>query len=482
MSRGRAPGRAGGAEGAGAALGGVSRLVLPRHPGDLVRLVLGLAILAGSAALVRRDRVGLLETNLFRLVNDLPAALYPVFWTVMQLGNLIAVPAVTAAAALTRRFRLALNLALAGGVAWLLARAVKQAVERGRPPSLLDEVHVRGPAATGLGYVSGHAAVAVALAAVASPYLGRRTRRLAWALAAAVCCARVYVGAHLPLDVVGGAALGWAVGALVHLLLGAPGGRPSVARAERALAGCGLDAEGVEPLGGPDDRRSARFVATTRTGEPLFVKLIPRERRDADLLYRGWRRLLGAATPGPVFASPREQVQREAYLMLLAARAGVRTPAVIYAGPCDHEAGLLVQRRIAGRSLDGSRPGEVGDELLRAIWAEVAKLHAARIAHGDLGRSSVVVDERKRPWLVDFDQAEAVAGDELLAADVAELLASLALRFGPERPLAAAVQALDGAVVTEALRSADPTALTSTTRRELRSSPGLWPALLAKVG
>jgi membrane-associated phospholipid phosphatase/tRNA A-37 threonylcarbamoyl transferase component Bud32 len=467
---------------AGAALEGVSRLALPRHPGDLVRLVLGLAILAGSAALVQRDRVGTLETNLFRLVNDLPGALYPLFWAVMLTGNLIAVPVIAAAAALTRRFRLAVNLALAGGLAWLLARIVKQVVDRGRPPSLLDEVHVRGPAPTGLGYVSGHAAVAVALAAVASPYLGRRLRRLAWAVAAAVCVARVYVGAHLPLDVVGGAALGWAIGALVHLLLGAPGGRPSVARARRALAACGLDAEDVEPLGGPDDRRSSRFVATTRTGEPLFVKLIPRERRDADLLYRGWRRLLGRAAPGPVLSSPREQVQREAYLMLLAARAGVRTPAVIYAGPCDHDAGLLVQRRIQGRSLDQCRADEAGDELLRAIWAEVAKLRQAHIAHGDLGRSSVVVDERDRPWLVDFDQAEAVADEELLAADVAELLASLAIRFGPERALAAAAQALDSTVVTQALRSARPAVLTRTTRQELRSSPGLWSALLAKVG
>jgi glycosyltransferase 2 family protein len=465
-----------------AAVEAVSRRSLPRHPGDMVRLVLGLAILVGSAALVQRDRVGVFETNLFRLINDLPAALDPPLWAVMQLGNLIAVPLVAAAAALTRRFRLALNLAVAGGLAWLLARLVKQLVERGRPPSLLDQVHVRGPAATGLGYVSGHAAVAVAMAAVASPYLGRRLRRLAWTLAAAVCVARVYVGAHLPLDVVGGAALGWAIGALVHLLLGAPGGRPSPARARRALEACGLDVERVEPLGGPDDRRSARFVATTSAGEPLFVKLIPRERRDADLLYRAWRRLLRAGTPGPVLASPREQVQREAYLMLLAAGAGVRTPAVVYAGPGDHDAGLLVQRRVQGRPLDQYGSDEAGDQLLRAIWAEVAKLRKARIAHGDLGRSSVVVDERGRPWLVDFDQAEAVASEELLAADVAELLASLAVRFGPERPLAAAARTLEDGVVSQALRSASPAALTRATRSELRSSPGLWPALLAKVG
>jgi membrane-associated phospholipid phosphatase len=39
---------------------------------------------------------------------------------------------------------------------------------------------------------------------------------------AAVFLSRMYVGAHLPLDMVGGAALGVAVGALVRLLLGVP--------------------------------------------------------------------------------------------------------------------------------------------------------------------------------------------------------------------------------------------------------------------
>ena len=37
-----------------------------------------------------------------------------------------------------------------------------------------------------------------------------------------VCLARMYVGAHLPLDVVGGAALGVAVGAIARLGFGRP--------------------------------------------------------------------------------------------------------------------------------------------------------------------------------------------------------------------------------------------------------------------
>jgi hypothetical protein len=63
---------------------------LPRHPGDAVRLVAAVAVLAASTAMVHADRVGVLETNVFRLVNDLPNWLFPLFWLVMQAGNLLA--------------------------------------------------------------------------------------------------------------------------------------------------------------------------------------------------------------------------------------------------------------------------------------------------------------------------------------------------------------------------------------------------------
>lgn len=83
-------------------------------------------------------------------------------------------------------------------------------------------MHLRHVPAGGLGFVSGHAAVATFLATVAWPYLGRAGRWVAGTVAALVCLARVYVGAHLPLDVVGGAVLGIAVGTATLLLLGRP--------------------------------------------------------------------------------------------------------------------------------------------------------------------------------------------------------------------------------------------------------------------
>jgi membrane-associated phospholipid phosphatase len=450
-------------------------LTLPRHPGDALRLVAGLAILLACTATVRPHEVGVLEEDLFRLVNDLPDALYPGFWVVMQAGNVLAVGVASVVVAATRRFWLAANLAITGIGVWLAARWIKYQVGRERPADLLDGVNLRGPHDNGLGFVSGHAAVAVAIATMIIPYLDRRVRWVAWLVAALVGVSRLYVGAHLPFDVIGGAALGWAAGSLVHLLLGAPGGRPSPERAAKALRQQGLEVTEVTPLGGRDARRSARFQAVGPDGERLFAKVIPRERRDEDLLYRLWRMLFRRrAEPGRRGSGPpAEQVEREAFLGLLAATAGVRTPRVVRAGPYGNGSGLLVQELVGGRSLEELGPAEVTDATLEALWEEVAKLHRAGMAHGDLARNSVVVDEAGQPWLVDFDHAAAVAPERLRQADLVELAVSLAVRLGAERALAGAVATVGPGPLAAALAAAAPRALTATTREELGDRPGL---------
>ncbi|HZD73210.1 MAG TPA: phosphatase PAP2 family protein [Actinomycetota bacterium] len=453
-------------------------LLLPRHAGDLVRLAAAVALLIATAELVHRNRVAALEVDAFRLVNDLPGFLYPPVWAVMQLGNLLAVPALTALAALTRRFRLAANLLVAGVGVWFLAILVKGLVERARPTHFLTDVHIRGASATGLGYISGHAAVAVALASVASPYLGRRARPVVWALAITVCLSRVYVGAHLPLDVVGAAAVGWAAGALVHLLLGAPGGRPSPARVRRALASAGLGPTTVVSLGQPDAPRAARFLATTSAGEELFVKFIPSERRNQDRIYRAWRALTRRGAAGPGSGTPSEQVAREAYMVLLAAARKVRVPRVLLASGTSSGDALLVLAWIRGVPLADLDPSRLDDGLLAELWRQVGLLHAARIAHHDLNGASVVVDEAGQPWLVDFDAAEALARDQALAADSAELLVSLAAILEPEVVVAGAQRQLGLAALHEALATAHPpTHLTASTRADLRARPGLWDEL-----
>ncbi|MGB8649764.1 MAG: phosphatase PAP2 family protein [Mycobacteriales bacterium] len=182
------------------------------------RLALGLVGIAATASLVRRDEVGPREVAVFRAVNDLPDDWYRPVWVVMQAGALGAAPVAAGVARAAGRPRLAGQLLAGGSCAWLLSKVLKRSVQRPRPVVLLPDTHCRGRDASGLGYVSGHAAVAVALAAAALPHLGPRGRSAVVVTVPSVGLARMYVGAHLPLDVLGGAALGVAVDAAVSLL------------------------------------------------------------------------------------------------------------------------------------------------------------------------------------------------------------------------------------------------------------------------
>ncbi len=67
--------------------------------------------------------------------------------------------------------------------------------------------------------MSGHAVMIAALAGVVTPYLPGRWKVVPWVLVGLVMIARVYVGAHNPLDVLCGAALGVAIAGAVNLVL-----------------------------------------------------------------------------------------------------------------------------------------------------------------------------------------------------------------------------------------------------------------------
>jgi membrane-associated phospholipid phosphatase len=183
-----------------------------------VTLLGGAITFWGLTCSARRGHVHRAEERAFRLINGLPQPLFAPVWVVMQGGSLGAV-GVAALAARTRSRSTAAGVALAGGSVWAGAKVLKRLVRRGRPAQHLDCVSIRGADPTGLGFPSGHAAVATALAAVGSRVLQRRGRRLAWAAAVVVGAGRQYVGAHLPLDVVGGTTMGMVAGSLTNLVL-----------------------------------------------------------------------------------------------------------------------------------------------------------------------------------------------------------------------------------------------------------------------
>ena len=197
--------------------GGVRRRKL-----DITLAAGGAVALLATAALARRG-VYAWEASAFRAVNGLPDEIRSVVWVFNQYGTAVTIPVAAAIALVFRRWLFALSLAVSGVAVYLLAKVIKEYVARGRPAALLRDVVEREPFDPhGLGYPSGHAAVAWAITIVVIAYLGRPWRIAALTLAVIVPLCRMYVAAHLPLDLLGGAALGITVASTVNLLVGVP--------------------------------------------------------------------------------------------------------------------------------------------------------------------------------------------------------------------------------------------------------------------
>lgn len=173
-----------------------------------------LAVLAGSAAVALQDPVPSWELSLTRWINDAPDLLASPLYPVMQLGVVLAPLALALVIVVVGRDRpAAVAVVVSAVVAWFGAKAVKQLVDRGRPLEYLPGIDVREGDGQGLGFISGHSAVAAATAVTLMAVLPRRARPVVVVLAVLVGVARIVYGVHLPADVVGG----WAFGALVGL-------------------------------------------------------------------------------------------------------------------------------------------------------------------------------------------------------------------------------------------------------------------------
>ena len=136
-----------------------------------------------------------------------------------------------AALAARKRTRVVRAAALTAAGVWtsdLLSLGIKALVERPRPLDALPGVNTLLGGTVGTSFPSGHAATSVAGAAIVM-LLARRALPALAVIALAIAYSRVYVGAHYPLDVLGGAALGGAV-ALAFVLGLSLRGLPSGAR------------------------------------------------------------------------------------------------------------------------------------------------------------------------------------------------------------------------------------------------------------
>ena len=233
-----------------------------------------------------------------------------------------------------------------------------------------------------------------------------------WALAWAVALARVYVGAHLPLDIVGGAAAGWAIGSLVHWVFGVPRWTPPVDRVGAMLRRFGLPVRDLRPAA-VEARSSHPFEAVDERGRRVYVKALDPDRFERDWLYRLYRlAAVRDVKDADAVAPLGQQAEHEAVAAMTARERGVRVPPVVLArGHRPRRRG-----RAGVRDRPAARPAAPRRGDRRRCWprsgARWALLRAARVAHHDLVASSVLVDADGRPWIVDFGNALTGADDD----------------------------------------------------------------------
>ena len=194
-------------------------------------------VAAGATALcawaVSSGSVGSVERAVFHAVNGLPDVLQWPLWIFQILGVLGMPLLVAVVAAARRQWRLVLALVLLVPLKLFIEREVlKVLVQRERPGTTIPGAVLRDVPSAGLSFPSGHAVIAFGIVVLLAPYLRRRWQVAVLALALLNSVARVYLGGHAPLDILGGAAAGVLVGAVLNLAVGVPR-RPGVPAVRR---------------------------------------------------------------------------------------------------------------------------------------------------------------------------------------------------------------------------------------------------------
>jgi uncharacterized membrane protein YbhN (UPF0104 family) len=445
-----------------------------RLPGDAVRLVLAAVVVAVTAA--NPSFLHAAERTLDAFFATLPGSFDGVFEVALAVGYLWGLAILVVAAIVSRRVHLATMLTVGGLLAWVIARFLAFAITGDGIWSALGKVFTGDEAGT---YPTVRLAVLAAVVLVASPFLARPVRRLGQLVLLVVAPGTLVLGLGGVDAVVGAVAIGWGVAAALHLALGSPAGRPTMGQVEAALAELGVATTAVELV--PVQPTGSTVVRAARAeGGPLRVRVYGRDAADTRLLAKAWR-FLAYKDSGPTLTLTRlQQVEHEAVCLFAARDAGADVPRIVAAGVAGPSAALLALDQPERPALAELAAGPALDAVVRSLWDDVARLRAARVAHGALDGEHVLAGD-STATIVDFDQGSISASDARLDLDVAQALVTTALQVGATR----AVDAAAGILSVDALRAAQryltKPALTPATRRALRADKGLLDDVTAAV-
>lgn len=180
-------------------------------------LIAAVLVFGTTAYIASQGTVFGWEVTWFRELNNQSEGWYRWMVIVTFFGSTLWAPIAVGLAFLARLYRLALRLALTILGSYTVVYLAKHFIERERPLGLLTDVHAR-VVETGMGFPSGHATLATVITLTLLPYIAGKWRWLLPVPIVLVCISRLYLGVHLPLDLIGGVAIGTAAVAFVRIL------------------------------------------------------------------------------------------------------------------------------------------------------------------------------------------------------------------------------------------------------------------------
>lgn len=163
-------------------------------------------------------------------------------------------------------------------------------------------------------------------------------------------------------------------------------------------------------------------------------------------------------------------VERSTLTALSAAQAGVRTPETVGIAQAGESLITVTRALPPHTSLAALSADEVDDRVLDEAWAQLLAAHRHGISHRNITADSIVIDEVKNVWLVDWERGEVATTELNQRIDIAQMLVVLALRSSQERALASARRCLSERALTHAAPLLQRPVLPSRVNQEIRRS------------
>ena len=464
--------------------GGTTR----RRASDAFRVGIAIAVVAVSIPVMRANSA--VELSIVHALTPPPTAIKWLVTSVFWLGSAGVIVLLVIVGLLVPRLAAVRWTALAALLTWGVCELLQVFLgsDAGRPPTA-------ALAGVSTSYPVTQLAVTIAVVATALPYLSRPVHRLVSFLVAVAALAAVSGGYALPVNALSSLILGWGVAAALHLAVGSPLGLPSTTEVTEWVADLNLTVKditrsprqvwGVEQLTGQD-----------QAGRAIELAVYGRDASDARALAKLWRFCLYRDSGPTLIVDRMQQVEHEAYLTLMAGRAGVLVPEVLAAGRFgpSKDAALVTRlpdgaplsqaadATVAGNPGAPGRPADatVADGTLDELLQTVLRLRAAGIAHGALGSDTIIL-AAEGVCVRSFRRASSSAPASRLDSDLAAVLAAMAVRAGVERTAAAAARVLDADLAQSALVHLQRAALDPATVAVLQHQKDLLPRLRAAV-